>query len=54
MPLTLFARCPGLPLLPPPHPVSPWLELHHSRGNIKKPTPLTHALILWPKEAKTP
>lgn len=63
-------RCPFLPVsaptqwgdhgqdlhsFTPPTPVSPWLEFHHSRGKIKKkPTPLTHALILWPKEAKMP
>lgn len=34
--------------------LAPGLNSHHSRGNIKKPTPLTHALILRPKEAKTP
>lgn len=42
-PSTLF-RAPTRLAVPSPDTVSLWLELYYSRGSIRKPTPLTHAL----------
>lgn len=48
------SSCLGQPVFHPPFHFIPDLNSNTQERTLKKPTPLTHALILRPKEAKTP